>query len=124
MPGTGKQRSHLELAFERVIQRLALPEPVREFKFRQWFFDYAWLKVKVAVEIDGGTYSTGPASFGHARGKGYRRDCEKGNAAALAGWAVLRADKDMAGSDDFGRVVRTMILLRIKDANEQRNSKS
>ena len=38
------------------------------------------------MEIDGGTWSGGR----HVRGDGYRRDCEKLNAATLAGWRVLR----------------------------------
>jgi hypothetical protein len=31
----------------------------------------------------------------HVRGRGYERDCEKYNAAALAGWIVLRVTTDM-----------------------------
>lgn len=62
---------------------------VREHHFsdeRGWRFDFAWPAVQVAVEVEGGVWSYGR----HLRGSGYLRDVEKYNAAALAGWRVLR----------------------------------
>lgn len=102
--------SYLEEQFERVIHRYRLPQPVREYKFQQWRFDFAWPVLKIAVEIDGGTFAGGD----HVRGKGYQRDCMKNNAAQIAGWSVLRADREMTGSNEFAVVVKTMILERIK----------
>ena len=67
----------------------AEPPCVTEYQFdesRKWRFDFAWPERKVAVEIDGGTYSGGR----HVRGKGYEGDCNKLNAAVMAGWVVLR----------------------------------
>lgn len=66
-----------------------LPCPHREHKFhakRKWRFDYAWPEHRVALEVEGGIYSGGR----HVRGRGYENDMEKYNAAALAGWKVLR----------------------------------
>jgi very-short-patch-repair endonuclease len=60
-----------------------------EYRFhaiRRWKFDVAWPGYKVAVELEGGIWTRGR----HTRGKGYRRDMEKYNAAAKTGWAVLR----------------------------------
>lgn len=64
---------------------------VREHRFhseRKWRFDFAWPDQKVALEIEG---------WGrHQTFDGYRKDCEKYNAATLLGWRVLRvmaADK-------------------------------
>lgn len=102
--------SYLEQQFERVITRYKLPQPVREYKFKQWRYDFAWPKLKVAVEIDGGTFFGGD----HVRGKGYQRDCMKNNAAQLEGWSVLRADREMVDSAEFAVVVKKMLLEKIK----------
>lgn len=58
---------------------------------RRWRFDFAWPEFKLAVEIDGGTWSGGR----HTRGAGFAKDCEKMNAAQLAGWVVFRGDSGM-----------------------------
>lgn len=46
----------------------------------------AWIDLKVAVEVDGGTWSGGR----HTTGSGFQADCEKVNEAVLMGWRVLR----------------------------------
>ncbi len=102
--------SYLEQQFERAIQRHGLPNPVREYHFHRWRFDFAWPKLLVAVEVDGGTFAGGD----HVRGKGYQRDCKKNNQAQVEGWAVLRADREMVGSDEFAAIVKRMLLERIK----------
>ncbi len=71
-----------------VLEAAGLPAPIREYRFappRRWRFDYAWPAHRLALEVEGGTWSGGR----HVRGKGYERDCEKYNAAALLGWKVL-----------------------------------
>jgi very-short-patch-repair endonuclease len=63
--------------------------PLREFTFcagRRWRFDFAWADSKLAVEIEGGTWSGGR----HTSGAGYAKDLEKYNRAVLLGWRVLR----------------------------------
>lgn len=74
------------------LRAAGLPEPIREFRFakpigRQWRFDFAFPEHKVALEIEGGTWSNGR----HVRGAGYAEDIAKYNAAVLLGWRVLRA---------------------------------
>lgn len=67
----------------------ALPEPVREWRFdpkRRWRFDLAWVDRKIACEIDGSEWTQGR----HGRGAGMQSDCEKLNAALLAGWQPYR----------------------------------
>jgi very-short-patch-repair endonuclease len=103
------QRSYLEALFEGQIQHHKMPEPVREFTFRCWRFDFAWPTLKIAVEIDGGTYIGGD----HVRGQGYERDCKKNNAAQLEGWVVLRADRNMVGTYEFACVIKRMINRRL-----------
>lgn len=105
--------SYLEEQFERVIHRHQLPQPVREYRFKKWRFDFAWPVLKIAIEIDGGTFAGG----NHVRGMGYQRDCMKNNAAQVEGWAVLRADREMVGSEDFAVIVKKMLLERIKCLN-------
>ena len=73
-----------------------LPEPVPEYRFhpaRRWRADYAWPLQRVLVEIDGGVWSGGR----HTRGAGFVADCEKLNAAALLGYAVLRYTPQQLG---------------------------
>ena len=76
---------------------------VSEWKFdaqRRWRFDWANAERKLAIEIEGGVWSGG----GHTRGKGYQEDCEKYNAAAAAGWRVLRFTPQMVNRDPIGCV--------------------
>ena len=66
-----------------------LPPPSAEYRFappRKWRFDFAWPEQKVALEIEGGVWVQGR----HTRGSGYVKDMEKYNAAATAGWRVLK----------------------------------
>ena len=70
-------------------------KPEREYRFhpvRKWAFDFAFLREKIAVEVEGGT------AFGksrHSRGEGFVRDCQKYNAATLLGWRVMRYTTEM-----------------------------
>ena len=50
----------------------------------------------LAVECEGGTFTRGR----HTRGAGFEKDCEKYNAAVLAGWRVLRFTASMIDSGD------------------------
>ena len=83
--------SKLEIKFIDQLRDTALPSPVREYRFhptRKWLLDFAWPQrwPPVAVEIEGGIWARGR----HTRGAGYTEDCEKYNAAILAGWVLLR----------------------------------
>jgi len=80
------ERRHLIGGPEWVAQ---LPEPEREVRFhdtRRWRFDFAWRAYRVAVEIDGGTFS---GHKSHTSGRGIDADNEKRNAALELGWRVL-----------------------------------
>ena len=89
--------SDLETTFAFQLRALKLPEPVREYRFappRRWKFDFAWLDLLLAVEIEGGTWSGGR----HTRGAGFEKDCEKYCEAVLLGWRVLRCTGTMVTS--------------------------
>lgn len=81
-------KSALEEEFLFHVKALGLPAPVPQYQIvqeRRFRWDFAWPDYKVAVEIQGGTWSGGA----HGRGWGIERDCEKQNLAVLAGWRVL-----------------------------------
>jgi len=86
--------SALENIFLFNWKALGGPKLTREYRFhesRRWRFDFAIPEIRYAFEVEGGTFSRG----GHSRGVGYAKDCEKYNAAALAGWSVFRFDTKM-----------------------------
>lgn len=72
----------------------ALPEPVRDYRFdpiRRWKMDLAWVALKVSCEVDGNEWAQTNGKRGrHGGGKGMQSDCEKLNAALLAGWRPFR----------------------------------
>ena len=82
-------QSDLETTMALHIRANELPEPEREYRFappRRWRFDFAWPAAMLALEVEGGVWSTG----GHTSGKGFTDDCEKMNEALIRGWRVLR----------------------------------
>lgn len=84
--------SRLEDLLVAQLALTALPPPVRELRFappRRWRADLAWPAARVIVEVDGAVFVRGR----HTRGTGFMRDCEKLNAAVLAGWRVLRVTR-------------------------------
>jgi hypothetical protein len=90
--------SPLEESFRRQAAAHGIPAWVEEHRFdadRKWRFDFAWPSRMLAVEVEGGTHSGGR----HTRGAGYAADCEKYNAATIAGWRVLRFTGDHLRGD-------------------------
>lgn len=84
-----QSKKHLAESFLNAWMKLKLPAPVQEHKFhdvRKWRFDFAWLDEKLAVEIDGGSFSGG----GHNRPIQQAKDYEKQNMAISMGWRVVR----------------------------------
>jgi very-short-patch-repair endonuclease len=80
------------LAFQ--IKVLGLLPVEREYRFypaRRWRADFAYPELKILIECEGGTWVRGA----HTRGAHFEKDCEKYNAAAMAGWLVLRFTTDM-----------------------------
>ena len=89
--------SELEDIFAAQLDAVGLDGYVREYQAipgRRFRFDFCWVKERLAVEIQGGTYSRGA----HARPLGIKRDYEKGNLAVKHGWRVLQFDADMVKS--------------------------
>lgn len=81
--------STLERALAFQLRAVQARPAQREFKFhpeRRWRFDFAWPDERLAVEVEGGIWTKGA----HNRGRHFNSDCDKYNAAVLAGWRVLR----------------------------------
>jgi very-short-patch-repair endonuclease len=86
-----------EIAFAAQLEQAGITGWVREYRFappKRWRFDFAWPEKRFAVEIEGAIWSQGR----HSRGSGVVGDMEKYNAAALAGWVVLRFTTEQAES--------------------------
>jgi len=96
--------SGLEHIFAIILEEEGL-HPEREYVFsppRKWRFDFAWPDRKVALEIEGGSWSEGR----HNRGAGFELDCRKYNRAAVMGWCVLRVTASMIKSLEALQVLR------------------
>lgn len=99
-----RRASALEDTLAWQLHAVGLPEPTREHRFdarRRWRFDFAWPALKLAVEVEGVTYQGGR----HQRVAGFAADAEKYNAAAVAGWTVLRFTGAMVRSGEAVRVI-------------------
>lgn len=100
------------LAFQ--IKAVGLPEPVREYVFakpRKWRWDFAWPDHFLAVEVEGGIWNRGR----HGRGSGIVGDIEKGNAAVMRGWRMLRVTGDMVKKGEAVRLIEDWFK---REANE------
>ncbi len=79
----------------------------REYRFhptRKWRFDFADVKHRIAVEIDGGVWVQGR----HTRGSGFVKDAEKLNEAAALGFRILRYTSK-AGMNEFHRHYKEIV---------------
>jgi very-short-patch-repair endonuclease len=104
--------SRLEEQFAAQLANAGLPAPVREHVFakpRRWRIDFAWPERRLAIEIDGATWSGGR----HNRGSGLERDYEKLNALALLGWTVLRFSSSLVRSGEALRFTQLAFGRRI-----------
>ena len=120
--------SHLERTFDTLWRQVGGPDLAKQVpivQYRRFRFDRAHITARVAIELDGGTWGVGgqPCECcgqrqlgGHSTGTGRRRDCEKGNLAALRGWTVFRLTTDMLENDPWRdlTLIRDFILGRLE----------
>lgn len=104
-------KSELEDHLETRLIQSGLRGYVRQFKAipgRKWAWDFAYPQAKVLIEVHGGTWSSGKS--GHTSGAGIRRDCEKANAATLAGWRCFAFTSDMIRDDKAHPLIADALL--------------
>lgn len=83
-----KEKQELGLLIYAICENGGLGLEV-EYKFhktRRWKFDYAIPQFKIAIEYEG----VNSIKSGHTTVKGFTKDCDKYNAAAMCGWKLLR----------------------------------
>lgn len=117
----GREPSSLESKFAALLLSNGLPISEREYQLGRWRFDFAWPEQKVAVEIDGGTFSGGS----HVSGEGHERDCLKQNYAVSQGWVVFRLNGRMMDTQEGRDTVLDSLRERgVTGSLEQRESVS
>ena|ERR1700722_17572049 len=88
MPRKSQKNQLFRAIFEAWCLKFAPEQPVPEHYFhpeRKWRFDWCFLELKIAIEIQGGIWNNG----GHNRGRDYEGDCEKHTEAGLLGWMMI-----------------------------------
>jgi very-short-patch-repair endonuclease len=114
IPKTAKERSPLEVLLLSQIRYAKLPEPQCEYKFladRRFRFDFAWVELKLACEIEGGIWMRKGA---HNTGAAIIRDCKKGNLATMHGWAFLRYTSEQIENGEALNQIEQAIKERMK----------
>lgn len=105
--------------FRDALHDAGLPQPILEFKFafpeRKWAFDFAWVRQRVALEVEGGVWTQGR----HTRGSGFVKDMEKYNAAAVRGWRVVRVTPQSLCSVETLDMLKS--LLREAKRNDRKD---
>jgi len=82
--------------------------PEKEHRFhptRRWRFDFAFIKEKLAVEVEGGIYANGR----HSRGKGFENDLDKYSEAMKLGWQVYRCSHRLINSGEALRAIEILL---------------
>jgi very-short-patch-repair endonuclease len=78
------------------LHHLLLEREVTFAKPRRWRFDFVIRSLRLAIEVEGGSWVGG----GHVSGSGYARNCDKYNSAVLLGWRLLRFTTEQIRGDD------------------------
>lgn len=93
--------------------------PVAEYKFhptRKWRFDYAWPERLLALEVQGGIWTSGR----HVRGAALKKEWEKLNEAATLGWRVIYCEpQDLKAFGRFHVLLST--IARAYNNNTKEN---
>lgn len=97
------------------LQVLGLGSYEAEHRFcypRRWKFDFAWPQLKIALEIEGGTWGKAPSR--HTTGAGFQGDCEKYNEGTLLGWAIYRVTTKQVNNGYMASLLQRVFAARSK----------
>ena len=76
---------------------------------KRYRLDFAHLRSKVGVEIQGGVYNRGR----HVTGSGYERDCKKYNLAYTSEWTIFLLTNSMAKDSAWLSLIASHIDARL-----------
>jgi very-short-patch-repair endonuclease len=76
--------------------------------------DFANVDMRIAVEIEGGTWSL-RAKSRHTTGSGFHNDCHKYNELSMMGWIILRGDAKMVKDLSLLKYLERAIKFRSKE---------
>lgn len=111
----GSKKSRHEDSLEQELTARGFPMHARDYRFakeigRQWRFDFAFLQLKIAIEVEGlvvRRIGGQMVSMGrHANVAGFREDCLKYAWAAVLGWTVLRFEQSQVKGDGMDMIER------------------
>lgn len=72
---------------------------------RKWRLDFIVPSHRIALEVEGGSWTGGR----HTRGTGFAEDCRKQAEAVMLGWRYLRASGDQVKSGEALRWVEALM---------------
>ena len=106
--------SYLETLLLEQIHQANLPEPEQQVKLipkRRYRFDFAYPRLMVAIEVDGGTWmqTNRGRSAGHAHPSRITHDNEKRNLARLEGWRVFQFDTTAINDGSALKMIRELV---------------
>lgn len=94
--------------FEKIIKKELKLNCVKEYRFhpiRRWRADYAILKHKILIEVEGGVWVYGR----HNQASGFIKDMEKYNTATSMGWSILRVTPKELMTDNTLELIKETI---------------
>lgn len=104
-------------AYTKIYESQLNEECWAEYPFhptRRFRFDYAFPRVKIAVEVDGGLFNSyqGKHAGRHSGGMGQKIDMDKGNLACADDWLVFHFIPDEMFALENRKMLREAILMR------------
>jgi len=82
----GLEREHRFAAIATGGTHAGVRQRIKDAGMKDWRLDFAYPLRKLAIEVEGGTWTGGR----HTRGQGFEDDTFKYNALTLMGWRLLR----------------------------------
>jgi very-short-patch-repair endonuclease len=102
------KKSWPEIVFENGLNSMGITGWVSRYRNSIYEYDFAWLKEKIDVEIDGGTHKTEKVK---------KIDSRRDEFSRQDGWLVVRFDAERVKKDVIGCLneLKTIILTRQKN---------
>jgi very-short-patch-repair endonuclease len=102
--------SELEELYAKRLREAGIRNFKQQFKaipYRKFLWDFAWVKQKLLVEIQGGIFQKGA----HSTGAGIERDMTKLNLATLNGYRCLQFSRRMIEDGSAVEITRQVLSI-------------